>query len=75
MIEKTDRKHYIVSITYDYELGNRKTRKILVLNSLTSPNAIKYAMEYVPYGQTIITITSSEYRIPTMGSTAFELIT
>ncbi len=74
MNKDADRSHYLVTIVYDYEQGNRKTRKILVLNSLTSPNAIKYAMEYVPYGQKIITITSSEYRIPTMGSTAFELV-
>ncbi|KKL60463.1 hypothetical protein LCGC14_2205030 [marine sediment metagenome] len=74
MSEKTDRSHYLVTITYDYEQSNRKTRKILVLSSLTSQNAIQYAMKYVPYGQKIININSNDYRIPTYGSSAFEIV-
>ncbi len=74
MPENKDRSHYLITITYDYEKGNRKTKKLLVLNSLTSHNAIRDSIAVVPYGQKIIMISSSEYKIPTLGSGAFELV-
>ena len=67
------RSNYIITITYDYKHGNRYTKRLLVLNSLISRNAIKQALEYVPYDQHIVATTCIEYKLPTLGSVVFEL--
>ncbi len=74
MSEDADRSHFIVSITYAYEHGNENTRKFLVLNNLNTRNAIKYAMDFIPYDKVIYDIKIVPFKLPRIGSVAFELI-
>ncbi len=73
MSDNEGRLNYIVTVTYDYEQGERHTIRLLILNSLTSRNAVKESLEHVPYDQHIVSVTSFEYKLPTIGSVTFVL--